>query len=407
MKSCALVEIAEINYGRSPAGVTDNYGMYPVIGTGGEYGRANSYIHNFGIVVPRKGSLGNPQIINEPFWPTDTTYSVIPKGRIDANWLFYSLLTFDLTKLNEATGVPSISRDWLSRIRLLVPTYDVQCKIANIIKTIDRNIEKTEALIEKYQQIKAGLMHDLFTRGIGADGKLRSPREEAPELYQQTVIGWIPKDWQVKRLDSLLANVPNNLRSGPFGSALLKSELVQNGVPFLGIDNIFPERFEDSFKRFVSEKKFLQLSKYAVRTNDVVITIMGTVGRAALVPAHVTRALSSKHLWTMTFDPELMQPDLVCWQLNSSAWVESWFRKHSQGGVMDAIQSRTLRELLLPVPQIDEQKLILKQYFASNENLKTESDILVKLKKQKAGLMQDLLTGNVSVKLAPAEQVSA
>ena len=68
-------------------------------------------------------------------------------------------------------------------------------KIARILQTIDQAIEKTEALIEKYQQIKAGLMHDLFTRGIGADGKLRPPREQAPELYQQTPIGWIPKEW--------------------------------------------------------------------------------------------------------------------------------------------------------------------------------------------------------------------
>ena len=70
-----------------------------------------------------------------------------------------------------------------------------QTVIANALNSIDQTIEKTEALIQKYQHIKAGLMHDLFTRGIGADGKLRPPREEAPELYQETAIGWIPQDW--------------------------------------------------------------------------------------------------------------------------------------------------------------------------------------------------------------------
>ena len=39
-------------------------------------------------------------------------------------------------------------------------------------------------------------MHDLFTRGIGPDGQLRPPREQAPELYQETPIGWIPKEWE-------------------------------------------------------------------------------------------------------------------------------------------------------------------------------------------------------------------
>ncbi|MDZ7685274.1 MAG: hypothetical protein U5O39_09995 [Gammaproteobacteria bacterium] len=73
----------------------------------------------------------------------------------------------------------------------------VQKKIGRILQVIDEAIEKTEALIDKYQQIKAGLMHDLFTRGIGPDGQLRPPREQAPELYQETPIGWIPKEWEV------------------------------------------------------------------------------------------------------------------------------------------------------------------------------------------------------------------
>ena len=63
-------------------------------------------------------------------------------------------------------------------------------------------IANTEALIQKYQQIKAGLMHDLFTRGITSDGQLRPPREKAPELYKETAIGWIPKEWKAKDLGS-------------------------------------------------------------------------------------------------------------------------------------------------------------------------------------------------------------
>ncbi|WP_404881122.1 restriction endonuclease subunit S domain-containing protein, partial [Klebsiella pneumoniae] len=84
----------------------------------------------------------------------------------------------------------------------------------------------------------------------------------------------------------------NNFRSGPFGSALLKSELVEKGIPFLGIDNIHVVYFDNTFRRFVSERKFNELLKYAVRPRDVVITIMGTVGRAAVIPSDIERALS-------------------------------------------------------------------------------------------------------------------
>lgn len=333
-------------------------------------------------------------------------YKVVPKPGIDRALLLY-LLDQNMEKLaGQAQGstMRHVTRKELSRFRVVYPLKETrQQKIAHILQTIDQTIEKTEALIEKYQRIKAGLMHDLFTRGIGADGKLRPPREQAPELYQETPIGWIPKEWKYEFLENLLAPVSNNLRSGPFGSALLKSELVEDGIPFLGIDNIHIERFEESFRRFVSERKYRELGKYAVRPKDVIITIMGTVGRAAIVPIHIDLALSSKHLWTMTFDQGLVIPELVCWQLNYAPWVKAWFRRETQGGIMDAIQSKTLRKLILPLPAPTEQKMIFERYTAITERLSSEKKELEKRIKAKHGLMHDLLTGKVGVKIDQPE----
>jgi type I restriction enzyme S subunit len=184
---------------------------------------------------------------------------------------------------------------------------------------------------------------------------------------------------------------------------LLKSELVEDGVPFLGIDNIHVERFEETYRRFVSQKKFMELSRYSVRKRDVVITIMGTVGRSAVVPDSLEVALSSKHLWTMTFDQEKVIPELVCWQLNFAPWVKSWFRRETQGGIMDAIQSKTLRELRLPVPPMGEQSEIFERYRTMTAKLDAENRGRDKLLKQKAGLMHDLLTDKVQVNPGPPE----
>ncbi len=133
------------------------------------------------------------------------------------------------------------------KFEIPLPRVEVQEKFVKIINSIDSTIEHTKSLIHKYQQIKSGLMHDLFTRGVTADGKLRPPREQAPELYKETSIGWIPKEWKCEELVNLLAPVANNIRSGPFGSALLKAELVEDGVPLLGIDNIHVEQFVPFF----------------------------------------------------------------------------------------------------------------------------------------------------------------
>lgn len=298
------------------------------------------------------------------------------------------------------SAINNLKNSSIENIIFSVPTCGkLRQKIATILTSIDRTIEKTEALIAKYQQIKAGMMHDLFTRGVLPDGQLRPSLSMAPELYQETAIGWIPREWKVPTLEELLAPLPNNIRSGPFGSALLKHELVENGIPLLGIDNVHVERFEPEFRRFVNERKFKELAKYRVRPRDVVITIMGTVGRCCVIPDNLELGLSSKHLWTMTFDLEKVIPELICWQLNHSAWAKAWFRRAMQGGIMDAIQSSTLKTLHLPVPGINEQTLIYARYIKISEQIQHESSLLKKLRKQKQGLMQDLLTGKVPVQI--------
>jgi type I restriction enzyme S subunit len=280
-----------------------------------------------------------------------------------------------------------------------------QCHIAEIIGAIDDAIKQTEALIAKTQQIKAGLMHDLFTRGVTPDGRLRPPRDEAPQLYKESPLGWIPKEWDCRTVFELLARTSCPMRSGPFGSALLKDELVEEGLPFLGIDNVLAERFVPKYCRFVSHHKFVELSRYAVFPRDVIITIMGTVGRCCVVPEDTGSALSSKHLWTMTFDQNKVLPELVCWQLNYAPWVKTWFARQSQGAVMDAIQSSTLRTLTLPVALMDEQERVREKYRAFSAFVSTEQEHLDKLRQLRCGLMHDLLTGRVRVPVTEVQEV--
>ncbi|WP_052018768.1 restriction endonuclease subunit S [Erwinia mallotivora] len=255
------------------------------------------------------------------------------EGKSDTVFLKHAVeLNVDyLHRRSQGSTFAAVSTDDLKTVPVPIFEPKKQKKIAAILTVIDATIEKTEALIAKYQQLKAGLMHDLFTRGLLPNGQLRPPRSQAPEQYQETEIGWIPKAWVVSTLEELLAPLPNNIRSGPFGSALLKYELVEDGIPFLGIDNVHVERFNSEFRRFVSNRKFQELARYRVRPRDVVITIMGTVGRCCVIPDNLELGLSSKHLWTMTFDLDKVIPELICWQLNHSFWAHAWFRRAMQG----------------------------------------------------------------------------
>ena len=86
----------------------------------------------------------------------------------------------DLKKLNQGTSINGIVRADLIKYSIELPPLPQQHQIAEILSTVDEAIELTEALLAKYQQVKAGLMHDLFTRGVTPDGRLRPTYKQAP-----------------------------------------------------------------------------------------------------------------------------------------------------------------------------------------------------------------------------------
>ena len=390
----SLSDLSMIHYGKSPSEVLTKDGSYPIVGTGGIYGHAKRAMFSSAIVVPRKGSLGNPQLIESPFWPVDTTYAVIPKDRVDIHWLYYCLLNFDLTKLNEATGVPSISREWLLKIKFYNPGEKNQKKIAKILKSIDQTIEKTEALIQKYQQIKQGLMHDLFTRGVTPDGKLRPTREQAPDLYKETSIGWIPEDWNLTSLKDLIGN--SSIVNGPFGSDLLTSELFDEGIPVLYVQDVKPGYFLRISKAHVKPQKALSLSFCNVKAEDILVAKVGSPPCDSCVYRFDEKAIVTQDVIRIR-PPHNVDSNFVSAFLNSYIG-RKLIRKISIEGTRERVSLSEFKNILIPEINYKEQ-FDIGRIIQTNQNL-IDNEMLFKNKllNKKAGLMKDLLTGKVQVK---------
>lgn len=356
------------------------------------------------VILTKDGTIGRVARIDRlPGKATinGTMMLLRPNSSLDYRYLFHVLNGHEFKKLIDdkvsGSSIPHIFQRDMVTLPVRLPTVDDQRRIADVIDTLDTAIRETEAIIAKLKAVKQGLLHDLLTRGIDANGELRPPQAEAPHLYKESPIGWIPKEWGVNTLAELLADVDPSMRSGPFGSALLKEELVAEGIPLLGIDNVHIERFSGDYRRFVAPRKFSELSRYAVRPKDLMITIMGTIGRCCLVPDDIGLALSSKHTWTITLDQEKYSPYLAMLQINYSPWVLTHFAKDQQGGTMAAIRSETLRSTLLPVPPRREQEGMEERLQTIVERIDLETASLEKRRLEKGGLMDDLLTGRVRV----------
>jgi len=121
------------------------------------------------------------------------------------------------------------------------------------------------------------------------------------------------------------------------------------------------------------------------------------VGRCCLVPDDVGQALSSKHTWTISLNERAYSPYLAMLQVNYSPWVLGHFARDQQGGTMAAIRSETLRSTLLPAPPREEQRLMEERLREVSKRIGYEVDSLEKRRSEKAGLMDDLLTGRVRV----------
>lgn len=390
-----LRDAADIYYGKSPSEVIGEDGDIPVIGTGGIYGKAiRALFSGPAVVVPRKGSLNNPQYVDGPFWPVDTTYAVLPKNDIDARWLFYSLDRFDLTKLNEATGVPSINRDWLYKLPLNGVNFEIQRRIAEILSTIDEAIEQTEALIAKMQQIKAGLMHDLFTRGVTPDGQLRPPRSEAPHLYKESPLGWIPKEWEVETLVDV-----GTWMSG--GTPSKAQPLFWNGpLPWVTPKDMKVFRI-DSTQDKLTEQGATTGSRI-VPEGSIFIVVRG------MILAHTFPVCLSTCRMAFNQDVKAILPRPGVY----GEFLAYWFvanRDHVLGLVTEAthgtkrIDQRDLLRSHIAIPPLEEQSHLTKILCGLDEKLACETEDANKLREAKAGLMADLLTGRVHV----SEMISA
>jgi len=154
---------AVIEYGKSQKAFVSLNGTIPVYGTGGLMEYATEHLFDGeSILIGRKGTIDKPLYIKGKFWTVDTAYYLTSfAGNI--RWLHSQLEFYNLKRLNEATGVPSINRETLYNILLSFPVKIEQDEIEKRIISIDNKLQTEQTYLQKMQSLKKGLMEDLLS----------------------------------------------------------------------------------------------------------------------------------------------------------------------------------------------------------------------------------------------------
>jgi type I restriction enzyme S subunit len=310
----------------------------------------------------------------------------------DSLFIFYALVFYKNwfeRMAAQAINQASINQTTISDFIIQIPsTKQLQRKIARILSTADAVIEKTHAAIAKYKAIKQGMLNDLFTRGIDTKtGKLRPKYQDASELYKKSKLGWIPKEWDVSRLEEVTDYVDYRGKTPPkseFGVYLVTARNIKDGY----IDYEVSKEYirEDSFESAMSRGK--------AKLGDVLITTEAPLGNVAQIDKEDI-ALAQRVIKYRGFENKLNN-DFLGRFLMSDIFQRQLYA-NATGSTVLGIKGSRLHRLYICVPKPKEQESIVKRLISTEDKIQTEQSYLHKLRQIKAGLMADLLSGKKEV----------
>lgn len=321
--------------------------------------------------------------------------------RLNPGFLYQSLIPRyeEMRSRSAGGGRAGLTKGILERLPVQLPRPAEQRRIAEILSAVDEAIEQTEALIAKYQKIKAGLIHDLFTRGVTPDGHLRPTYKQAPHLYKESPLGWIPKEWRVVTIGNLAESVVD----GPFGSNLKTEHYVaEPGVRVVRLQNVQDGQYNDVDRAFIAQSHASYLAKNQVNSGDVLIAGLGednnVVGRACCYPEGLPPAINKADCFRLRCISSLALNRFVMYFL-STATARYQVRRFEQGVTRRRINTGNLKRVCVVLPSKDEQTRIVSMLDNAVRKTETTTEYQAKLRQQKHGLMADLLTGRVRVKV--------
>ena len=227
-------DVLHIVSGKNQRTVENPNGKYPIYGSGGLMGYADDYLCEAGTtIVGRKGTINRPIFVNEPFWNIDTAFGVVPDKGLNQKYLYYFCVHFNFMPLDKSTGRPSLAKSDLLKIEMPVPPLPEQ---ERIVARIEELFSQLDAGVETLKKTKAQLA-----------------------VYRQAVLKEAFSFFRDAKTVEI-AEIVDDIRIGPFGTMLHKSDYIGNGIPVINPQHIKGGKITPGPSVSISREKQMILS---------------------------------------------------------------------------------------------------------------------------------------------------
>lgn len=269
--------LAKIQNGTDYKHVETNDG-YPVIGSGGQFAYANSYLYDGeSVLLGRKGTIDKPLYVKGAFWTVDTMYYTEILKNTYPKYFYYLTLTIDFGRYSTQTALPSMTQTALNNLIFAVPNYAEQTAIAHYLDTkldeIDALIDKQQTLLEKLAEQRTAVITHAVTKGLNPAAPMKKSGVEW--------LGDVPAHWNWIKLGYTLLNLRTGLN--PRSNFELNTSDAENY--YITIQELVNERIEVTEKTDKINDEALKMinDRSQLKVGDILLSGTGSIGKTALI----------------------------------------------------------------------------------------------------------------------------
>jgi type I restriction enzyme, S subunit len=342
-------------------------------------------------LVARSGAIGRYGIAESNFPCIFGSYIIrfkLKSELIDKfflGYLYQSQFIFgQLIRIKQGASNININAENIKKMKIPIPPFSEQQKIVAILSKIDDLIRKTEEIIEQTRRLKKGLMQILLQTGIGHTE------------FRITPIGRIPESWHMAHL----REISHRIMKGIFDIDPI--EYVKTGIPFLRISDIETNIVNASSVKYIPDDLNKKFNASELRPGDIILAKVGasagSTEKVAKIPNSMSKCNISQNLIGIRVNHDKIYSDFLLDFLQLPKNMNTILSR-SNTTTFKSIQLNVLRDILVPLPPLEEQKRISEIISTIDGTIKSNISSRYSMDLLKQGLMQNLLTGKIRVKL--------